>query len=105
MRIVDIVTLFCHVDDFCRTFAPQYLAALNAAGLRQRMRSTARRSDVLYLNRPAFARQPAVCSTAKPVALQQELLPHAEFSIKWSFMNSTKMNQVALGLFGHARQL
>jgi len=39
MSIVDIVTLFCHMDDFCKTFELQYQAALKAAGLRQRMRN------------------------------------------------------------------
>jgi len=36
---MSIVELFCHVDDFCKTFAPRYQAALKAAGLRERQRS------------------------------------------------------------------
>ncbi len=37
---MSIVELFCHVDDFGKTFEPQYQAALKAAGLRERRRSS-----------------------------------------------------------------
>jgi transposase len=36
---MSVVELFCHVDDFCQVFEPNYQAALMAAGDRQRLRT------------------------------------------------------------------
>lgn len=36
---MSLLELFCHVDDFCQSFLPQYNAHLLAAGLRQRQRT------------------------------------------------------------------
>ena len=36
---MDIVALFCHIDDFCRRFEPQWRSHRLAAGPRQRQRS------------------------------------------------------------------
>jgi len=37
---MDIIRLFCEIDDFCKVFEPQRQRRLLAAGLRQRRRAT-----------------------------------------------------------------